>query len=538
MTDRFAILAADVLAEDGLALLRDDPRFELTEKPGQSETELAACIGEYDAIVIRSGARITASVLKSPGRLRMIARAGVGVDNVDLAAATAAGIIVLNTPDANTLSTAEHTMAVMLGLARRIPQAHMHLADGGWERSRFKGVQLAGKTLGVVGFGRIGRAVAARALALEMSVIAYDPLVCEETALGGRVRLCNALDALLSEADVITLHAAATPQTRHLIDAAALNRMKPSAMLINCARGELVDETALAAAIRAGRLGGAGVDVYSREPPENNPLIGLERVLHTPHLGALTVEAQRAVSIDAVRGVIDFLRDGTVRNAVNIVDLPHDLSPRDLAWVDAAERVGRMLAPLCGQGVRRVRLSVRGESLGRMSMWLGRHLMVRLIGEHLSGPVSVVNVLEQAAERGMGFEATTSSGEGESMTAEIETPAGRHAVEGVLSEDGRPRIRMFDGHALDMVPEGHMVVVTNRDTPGAIGLVATAFGDAGVNIADLAVSRRGDDAMMVFKVDKPVPPGVLDDLRSRSPTIGQVWTAVLPPIKNARADSR
>ncbi|MCH7871361.1 MAG: phosphoglycerate dehydrogenase [Planctomycetes bacterium] len=537
MSVRFRILAADPLAKEGVALLRDDPDFELTEKFGQSEDELAACIGEYDAVIVRSGVRISAGVLNSPGRLRMIARAGVGVDNIDLAAATAAGVIVLNTPDANTLSTAEHTMAIMLGLARRIPQAHAHVAGGGWERSRFKGVQLAGKTLGVIGFGRIGRAVAARALALDMSVIAHDPLVRDRAALGGRVRLCETLETLLGEADVITLHAAVTPQTRHLIDAAALKRMKPSAMLINCARGELVDEAALAAAIREGRLAGAGVDVYSSEPPRDNPLIGLEHVLHTPHLGASTVEAQRAVSVDAVRGVIAFCRDGVVRNAVNIVDLPHDLSPRDQVWVDVADRVGRMLAPLCAHGVSCVRLIVHGESLGRLSMWLGRHVMVRLLEQHLSGPMGVVNVLEQAAERAIAFEATTAPGEGESLTVEIETPEGRHTIEAALGERGRPRIRLFDGHALDMSLEGHMVVVANQDTPGAIGLVATAFGDAGVNIADLAVSRRGSEAMMVLKVDKHAPPNVLDDLRSRSPTIRDVWTAELPPIPSAEANA-
>lgn len=522
-----SVLIADSLAAEGVAIFRQHPGFEVTTRVGLPEAELAALVGEFDALIVRSGAQITARVLNSPGRLRVISRAGVGVDNIDLEAATRAGVIVINTPDANTLSTAEHTLALMLSLARQVPGAHQSLAAGGWDRGRFKGVQLAGKTLGVVGFGRIGRAVAARALGFDMNVIAHDPLVAAGTALGGRVRLLADRSELLRQADVVTLHAALTPQSRHLVDAAALAIMKPHALLVNCARGELVDELALADALRAGRLAGAALDVYSVEPPAGNPLIGLPGVVHTPHLGASTVEAQTAVSIEAVQSVIDFLREGVIRNAVNVVDLPAQMSRRDLAWVDLADRVGRLLAPLSHDGVRGVRVTARGDAPGRMALWAARHLMVRLIGGQLAGPVSVVNVLEQAARRSIAVEASAAPGDAESLEARVETAAGMHVVEGALSGD-EPRIRHFDGHALDLRPEGTMVVVFNDDRPGVIGLVATALGDAQVNIADLAVSRTASGAMMLFRVDAPLPSSVVESLLRRSPPLRRVYVADLP----------
>lgn len=533
MAAQHRVLVADALAEEGLAALRADPAFDVVIKPGQSEAALAGMVGEFDAVLVRSGVKITANVLAAPGRLRIVSRAGVGVDNIDLAAATRAGVVVINTPDANTLSTAEHTIALMLAMARRVAAAHQHVAQGGWERNKFQGVQLSGKTLAILGFGRIGRAVATRALALEMNVVAFDPMVAEKSPLGGRVRMAtDKLDAMAA-ADFITVHAALTPQTRHLIDAAALARTKKSAMVVNCARGELVDEAALADALREGRLAAAAVDVFSIEPPKGNPLIGLPNVLHTPHLGASTAEAQLAVSIEAVRGVIDYLKEGRIRGAVNVVGLPHDLSPRDLAFVDLAERMGRLVAPFCRAGVRGIRVTARGEALSRLSLWLGRTILVRVLGQHLSDPVSVVNVLDIAAQRGIQFEASADAAGGrDSVRVEIETAAGSHAVEGTVNDRGQPRVRDFDGYALDMLPEGHMVVLTNDDRPGAIGLAATLLGDAGVNIADLAVSRRGNDAMMVFRIDAPMPAAVIEALRSKSPPIRAVDAVELPPISS------
>lgn len=522
-----SVLVADSLAEEGLALLHQAAGFEVTCRTGLSEAALAELVREFDALIVRSGAKVTAPVLASPGKLRVVSRAGVGVDNVDLDAATRAGVIVINTPDANTISTAEHTLALMMALARRVPAAHDSLGRGAWERNAFKGIQLAGKTLGIIGFGRIGRAVAARALGFEMKVIAHDPLSAGESALGGRVRLVADRSELLRQSDVVTLHAALTPQSRHVIDASALALMKPAALLINCARGELVDEAALAEALRAGRLAGAAVDVYSHEPPTDNPLVGLPNVVHTPHLGASTVEAQKAVSIEAVQSVIDFLRDGVIRNAVNVIDLPPQMTRRDQAYVDLADRVGRLLAPLCRAGVRGLRVVARGEAPGRVVSWLARHLLLRLIGERLAGPVSVVNVLELAAGRSIAVEATAAAGQTEALEARVEASDGAHVIEAALSGE-EPRIRVFDGHALDLRPEGVMVVVFNDDRPGAIGLVASALGDAGVNIADLAVSRSAQGAMMLLRVDAEIPSAVVEALRGHRPPIRGVYVADLP----------
>lgn len=527
MTD-YRVLIADKLADEGLALLRADDRFHVDVKTGQSELALAEMVGRYDALIVRSGAKITADVLQNPGKLRVISRAGVGVDNIDLPAATRAGVLVINTPDANTLSTAEHAFAMMLALARRIVAAHEHVAAGGWERGKFNGLQLAGKTLGVVGFGRIGRAVAARALAFEMSVIAFDPLMAEPTALGGRVRILRDLRDVLHQSDFLTLHAALTPQTRALIDAAALTAMKPSAVLINCARGELVDEAALAEALRSSRLGGAAIDVFSAEPPVGNPLVGLPNVIHTPHLGASTSEAQLAVTIDAVKSVIEVLRDGVVRNAVNVVDLPHDLTPTDIAHVDLAERIGGLLAASCERGVQRVRVVVQGESLARLGTWVGRHVLLRLLHDYLAGPVSVVNILDAAAQRSIRFDTTARPEGPATVIVEVESGGATHSASGVLIADREPRLRSLNGHALDMTPSGHMVVVQNDDRPGAIGLVATQFGAAGVNIADLAVSRRAQDALMLFKIDVGLPRDVLDTLRAQRPPIRSVYAIELP----------
>lgn len=535
MVPAFRVLIADPLADEGLAVLRADPAFEPVLKTGLSEDDLAELVPQFDAVVVRSGARITERVLSSQGRLKIVSRAGVGVDNIDLAAATRAGVLVINTPDANTLSTAEHTLALILSAARRVPAAHQHVARGGWERARFHGVQLSGKTLAILGFGRIGRAVASRALALEMNVVAFDPLVGERNPLGGRVRMAaDKLDALRN-ADFVTLHAALTDQTRQMIDAPALAAMKKTAILVNCARGELVDESALAAALRDGRLAAAALDVFAKEPPIDNPLVGLSNVIHTPHLGASTTEAQLAVSIDAVRGVMDFLKEGRIRGAVNVVGLPHDLSPRELAFVDLADRIGRLLTPFCRAGVRSVRVTARGASLRRLALWLGEHVLLRVIGAHLAEPVSVVNVLEISRQRGIEFEAGADAAAGrESLRAAVDTTLGAHSIEGALTEHGRPRVRDFDGYALDMSPEGHMVLLRNDDRPGVIGLAATALGDAGVNIADMAVSRRGADALMVFRIDAPMPPEVVRSLRTRTPPIRAVDVVELPELPAPR----
>jgi len=313
----YKILVADKIAEAGLAQLRAAGDVKFDVRAGLSPEELGAVVGDYDGMLIRSAVKVTSAALSKPGRLKAIARAGVGVDNVDLGAATEAGVLVLNTPDANTISTAEHTIALMLALHRRVVEGDSHVRGGGWNRSAYEGAQVAGRTLGIVGLGRIGRAVARRATGLEMKVIAFDPFLKGSSAMDGSVAMVSSLDELLATADCITLHASLAPDTKRMIGAAQLAKMKPGARLINCARGALLDENALADALNTGRIAGAAIDVYENEPPKDSPLLTAKNIVLTPHLAASTAEAQLRVSTDAVESLLAYLKNGEVRSAVN-----------------------------------------------------------------------------------------------------------------------------------------------------------------------------------------------------------------------------
>src|SRR5438552_15621260 len=349
------ILVADKLAEEGLEFLKQTG-IEFDTKVGLKEDELAAAVGAYDALIVRSGAKVTAKVLTNPGKLKAIARAGVGVDNIDLDAATAKGILVLNTAEASTLSTAEHALALMMSLARKIPAAHAHLRSGSLEwkkRSIFQGTQLAGKTLGVVGMGRIGRTVASRAIAMEMNVLGYDPYFSAQTALDGKVRMVRDFDEFLGQLDVITFHVPGGEQTRHLLSRERLfgAKVKPNLLVVNDARGEVVDEFALADALKEKKIAGAAIDVYQTEPPQkDHPLFGLENAVLTPHLGASTDEAQTAVSVDAAKAIVAYLSSGEIRGAVNAGGIKLDLPPDEAPFLKLASRIGALLAALCEGG--------------------------------------------------------------------------------------------------------------------------------------------------------------------------------------------
>ncbi|MEE9212240.1 MAG: hydroxyacid dehydrogenase, partial [Phycisphaeraceae bacterium] len=324
----FRILAADKLADEGLEYIRQQPDTELVNKPGLSEDQLAAIAGEHDAIIVRSGVQVTAKVLANPGRLKVIARAGVGVDNIDLDAATARGILVVNSAEASTVSTAEHAFALMMALSRHIGPAYRTMHDGGWDRNKFQGRQLAGKTLGVIGFGRIGHAVAQRALAFDIQVVAYDPFYNAPTALDGKVRMFADFLDLLPHADILTFHVPLNDQTRGMLNAQSLAKCRQGVLVVNASRGGVVDEQALLEAVESDRCGGAALDVYQTEPlPPDSPLRKHPKVLVTPHLGANTIEAQQAVSIDAARAALAYLRGQSVRGAVNVTGLRMDLDP-------------------------------------------------------------------------------------------------------------------------------------------------------------------------------------------------------------------
>jgi len=536
------ILVADKLAEEGLEFLKQS-KAAFDVKIGLKEEELAAAVGEYDALIVRSGAKVTARVLEKPGKLKAIARAGVGVDNIDLEASTSRGILVLNTAEASTLSTAEHALALLLSLARKIPQAHASLKSGqlDWKkRSVYQGTQLAGKTLGVVGLGRIGRTVATRALAMEMNVVAFDPYFTGPTALDGKAKLVRDFDEFLSQIDVISFHVPGGEQTKHLLNRERLmTKCRPNLLVVNDSRGEVVDEIALAEAIKEKKIAGAAIDVYATEPPaKDHPLFGLENVVLTPHLGASTDEAQTAVSVEACKAIVAYLNTGEIRGAVNAGGLKLDLPADEKPFVELARRMGVILAALCEGGYRTITLRASGSRAPKHMNTLLRLATVELLRPHLDTGVNVINVEHLARARGIELatihEPNPPAGlVGDVIGVRADGPDGQsHRVLGTVYADGLPRVLRVDGYSMDMIPEGNMVLIVNQDEPGVIGVVGSSFGDAQVNIADMVISREFESggkatALMVIKTDSEPPASLLNRLKAR-PNILKVKSLVLP----------
>jgi D-3-phosphoglycerate dehydrogenase / 2-oxoglutarate reductase len=533
------ILVADKLAEEGLEFLKQTG-IDFDAKVGLKEDELAAAVGGYDALIVRSGAKVTAKVLNNPGNLKAIARAGVGVDNIDLDAATAKGILVLNTAEASTLSTAEHALALMMSLARKIPAAHAHVKSGQWQRNKYQGTQLAGKTLGVVGLGRIGRTVASRALAMEMTVLGFDPYFSSQTALDGKVRMIRDFDEFLSQLDVITFHVPGGEGTKHLLNRERLfNKARPNLLVVNDARGEVVDEMALAEALKEKKIAGAAIDVYQTEPPpKDHPLFALENVVLTPHLGASTDEAQTAVSVDACKAIVAYLKNGEIRGAVNAGGIRLDLPPDEAPFAELARRIGALLAGLCDGGYKTITLRVSGQRAPKLLNTLLRLATVELLKPHLDTPVNVINVEHLARGRGIDLvpiheQAPPAGLVGDIVGIRVDGQNGEsHRVLGTVYLDGLPRILRIDNFSMDMIPEGHMVIIMNKDMPGVIGMVGTSFGDAGVNIADMVISREVHPdgsavALMLIKTDSPPTDALLNRLRAR-PNILKAKSMVVP----------
>src|SRR5437867_1195968 len=533
------ILVADKLADEGLEFLRNSG-IEFDAKIGLKEEELANIIGQYDALIVRSGVKATAKVLATPGKLKAIARAGVGVDNIHLDAATAKGILVLNTAEASTLSTAEHALALMMSLARKIPAAHAHVKSGQWKRNQYQGTQLAGKTLGVVGLGRIGRTVATRALALDMKVLGFDPFFSGESALDGKVKLLRDFDQFLSQLDVITFHVPGGESTKHLLNRDRLfNKCKPNLLVVNDARGEVLDELALADALKEKKIAGAAIDVYASEPPaKDHPLFALENVVLTPHLGASTDEAQTAVSVDACKAIVAYLKNGEIRGAVNAGGIRLDLPPDEAPFAELARRIGALLAGYTEGGYKTITLRASGQRAQKLQNTLLRLATVELLRPHLDTPVNVINVEHLARSRGIEIVAINEPAPpaglvGDIVGVRIEGQDGEsHRVLGTVYLDGMPRVLRFDNFNMDMIPEGHMVVIMNKDMPGVIGMVGTSFGDAGVNIADMVISREVHPdgsavAIMLIKTDSPPTDALLNRLRAR-PNIIRAKSVMVP----------
>jgi D-3-phosphoglycerate dehydrogenase len=537
------ILVADKLAEEGLEFLTGSG-VSYDVKIGLKEDELAAAVPEYDGLIVRSGVKATAKVLANPGKLRAIARAGVGVDNIDLPAATSKGILVLNTAAASTLSTAEHAWALLMSLARKVPAASKALKSGelDWKkRSAFQGTQLAGKTLGVVGMGRIGQTVATRGIAFEMTVVGFDPFVQTPTVLDGKVRMVTDFDEFLGQIDVITFHVPGGEQTKHLLNRHRLfNVAKKNLLVINDARGEVIDEYAVADALKEKRIAGAAIDVFETEPPaKDHPLLSLDNAVVTPHLGASTDEAQTAVSVEACKAMVAFLQTGEIRGAVNAGGIKLDLPPDEAPFAKLASRIGTLLAGYAEGGYKNITLRVSGSKAPKHKETLLRLATVELLRAHLNESVNVINVEHIARERGIELVAIHEPQPpaglvGDVLGLRVQDSSGEsHRILGTAYADGLPRVLRFDHFNMDMVPEGQMVLIENEDKPGVIGVVGTSFGDAGVNIADMVISREcGQNtephALMVLKVDSAPPATLIESLRAH-PGILRVKTIGVPP---------
>jgi len=510
IADDLSPRCAEILRAGGLEV---DVRTKLPPE------EFARILGEYDGLVVRSATKVTKAALERSGRLKVIGRAGIGLDNVDQAAATARGIVVMNTPGGNTVTTAEHTIAMLLALARDVPQATASCKAGKWEKNRFMGVEVSNKTLGVVGLGNVGRIVADRALGLKMRVVAYDPYLSPERARELGVDLVD-LGTLIAQADVITVHAPLTPETSGLIGRKELARAKKGVMLVNCARGGIVDEAALAEAVESGHVRGAALDVFEREPPPaDHPLLKLPQVICTPHLGASTGEAQENVAVAIAEQVVAYLVHGQVQNAVNVPSVPADAVGRLRPWLSLGEKLGAFVSQTTPGGVEEIRVTYRGDVAAEPVASVTLSVVKGLLTPVLKETVNFVNAPLLARERGIRIVESRSE-ESEDfqslLTVELRTSEGESHVDGTIFGKQEPRIVRINEYRLEAAPEGHLLVMWSNDKPGVIGGIGTTLGRHGINIARMHLGREsvGGRAISVISVDQPLGRDHLDALKA------------------------
>ncbi len=527
------VIVLDTLAPEGLALLDAAPGIEYEVRTGLKGDELREALNQYEGAICRSGVKITADALEGNRRLKAIVRAGVGTDNIDKDAATRHGIVVMNTPGGNTLSTAEHAIALMLALSRNIAPAYESLKAGKWDRNKYMGTQVAGKTLGVVGLGRIGVAVAKRALALEMKVLGYDPFLSKDRAKELGIEPVESVAELLPQVDYLTVHTPLTDETRGLVSAAQLERMKKGVRLINAARGGIYDEAALAEGLKSGQVGGVALDVYAVEPCTDSPLFGLPGVVCTPHLGASTEEAQTQVAIEAVELLTAYLTTGAIRHAVNVASL----DPKTLAslrgYLDVAQRLGMLLAGMGPSGIRACRLLYRGEIAEKETKVLTAVFAAGLLQGALDQEVNLVNAEHVLKQRGITLteESRTEMGSfRSSMTAEVTSDGGLHKAAGTIFGQHMPRLVALDDFRLEAYLDGLLLVFRHHDVPGIIGAVGTIFGKHNVNIAQMAVGRAapGGEAVGVLNLDSEPSAEALTEVRNHSAIIS-ASVIKLPP---------
>ena len=513
------ILITDKLAQQGIDLLNSMDGVEPVVKVGLSEEELAGIIGEHDGLIIRSGTKVTARVLANPGKLKGIARAGVGVDNIDIPEATRKGILVMNTPGGNTLSAAEHTLALMLAMSRNVVSACNSLKAGAWDRKKYMGNQLNNKVLGVIGLGRIGMAVAQMAKGFNMKILGYDPFAAPTDADKLGLEVTDELERVFREADYISVHVPKNEQTLKMIGSEQLAMMKPTVRLINCARGGIIDEDALYEALAGGRIAGAALDVFSEEPPKDRRFAELENCVVTPHLGASTEEAQIEVAVEAAEILVDAITGGPIRNALNAPSTAGALPPVVEQYCELARRIGLLASTIAPGRIKDVEVRYRG-SIAEMDVeWVTLNFAIGLLQKHFDLPLNIVNVGVLAEERGISIDQTKNpkaKDVASSFQAKVVSDKVTRTVTGSVFGGTLLRIIEIDGFNIEMTPQGTVLVIFNEDKPGVIGAVGTVCGKHNINICTMGVGQklREQKAALVVSLDREPDSKAVEELRS------------------------
>ncbi|MFH0811087.1 MAG: phosphoglycerate dehydrogenase [Pseudomonadota bacterium] len=512
------VLVADNLAQCGIDVLQRTPGIECVVKKGLSPDELKVAVADAEGLVIRSATRVTADIIEAAPRLRVIGRAGIGLDNVDVSAASKRGIVVMNVPEGNVVTTAEHAISMLLALSRNIPQATASLKAGRWEKSRFKGREIFNKTLGIVGIGRIGKIVADRALGLKMRVISYDPYISPESVERvGDVEMVS-FDEMLARSDYISLHVPKTPDTTNLLNAAAFAKMKPGVMVINCARGGIIDEEALLAALRSGKVAGAAIDVFAKEPPDGNPLLEIDGLICTPHLGASTNEAQDNVSRGVAEQVAAYLTEGTVCNAVNVPSLSADVLSRMQPLLTLAEKMGSFHSQMAKGALKQVSIEYLGEVSEIDCTPLTTAVLKGLLTPVLRDAVNFVNAPFLAKDRGIKVieaKSATATDYTSLLVVRAVTSSEENVLAGTIFGRGEPRVVRINSFGLEAAPEGHLLLIQNDDNPGVIGGIGTTLGRHNLNISRMHVGQAPDKGrnIVLLNTDTPVSDAAFEELR-------------------------
>lgn len=520
----FKVLVSDPISDQGIQLLYDAQDVQVDKKTGLSEDELVEIIGEYDALLVRSQTKVTERIMNGSDRLKVIGRAGVGVDNIDLDAATKRGVVVINAPDGNTIATCEHTFAMMMAVARSIPQAYKKTVGGDWDRKTFVGVELRNKVLGVIGMGRIGSEVAKRAKAFGMDILGYDPFLTEERAEKLGVKLAT-VNEIAAQADFITVHTPLTPETRHIVGPAQFAIMKKGVRIINCARGGIVDEAALVEAVNNGIVAGAAFDVFEEEPPTaDHPFLNNPKIIVTPHLGASTIEAQENVAIDVSEEVLHILRGEPFKNAVNMPSVPATVLSKLQPYFTLGEKLGRFLGQITEGAVREIIINYSGDLVDVDTTPLTRYIVRGVLGNRLEG-VNIVNAMHLAKTRDINIviqKSHITNSFTNLVTVTLKTKAEERIAAGTLLAGYGERIVQIDQYPVDFAPGGNLLLISHNDKPGIIGRVGTLLGNSDVNIATMQVGRKvvGGSAIMVLTIDKSAPKEVLAELAKLPEIVG------------------